>query len=196
MRTSLLVTVCCLGLTALPVLGLIEPQGSLQDPKQDPKKPAKQKTVERVKPPVSRAPLRPIHDLPRSSVDRRDLLQKFAGESPLEGLYKLTRVAAGGGTERADHQGFLHIGRRYLMMQLQLTGPDGKPEFFHSGVRQYTLHGDVLQMITVMGNFKAGSQPLIVEPTGKVEIRQIKRIGTKLRIIRSKGRTMEFTRIE
>ena len=164
---------------------------AFQDQGQDPES-------RRPRPPQGAAsrPLRPVQEPMRTAVERRDLLQKFKGPSPLEGFYRLVSVHGPRGKAKGRYVGYLAIGRSH--MSLQIRGPGETPRIpaIQASFRRYRLRGDRIYMNNLLGHRNLPDGNVELERTGHKDVRRYQLLGTTLRIYQSDTRYMEFLRVE
>lgn len=144
--------------------------------------------------PVNAPTLRPVQDPPRTSVERRDLLQRFAPASPLEGYYRLRSFTASGGTP-VPANGYLAIGRRHLSIQM-FSPRAGGPPAIRSAFRSYRATEGRLVMTTLLGLSNDDHGDVLIDQAGTMMTIDYKLIGTRLRLEVGAGRILEFERIE
>lgn len=149
----------------------------------------------RPKPPADAAPLPPVQEPFRTSVERRDLMQEFGRASPIEGFYRL-RGASRTGQPPQRVEGYLWIGRRHLM--LQLSGDTGNPKLpaLQAGVRGYRISGNTLTMSVLLGLRNDASGEIYLEAAGTSSERRFELSGPVLRIFEDERSHLEFERVE
>ena len=146
------------------------------------------------KPPANAPALRPVQDPPRTPVERRDLLQRFAPVSPLGGYYSLRSFVGPGGTPVAAN-GYLAIGRKHLSLHMFSPRASGPPAI-QSAFRSYRTSGGRLVMTTLLGLTNDAGGDVLIEKTGTTRAIGYRLIGTRLRLEVGEGRILEFERVE
>jgi len=131
----------------------------------------------------------------RTRVERRDLLQKFKGPSPLAGFYRLVASHGRSGPSKGRQIGYLVIGRDHLSLHLQGRGMRRREPVIQSGFRRYRLGDGKLYMSNLVGHRVRDGQ-VLVEEFNRQEVRTYQLIGTRLRIYQSARQYLEFVRIE
>lgn len=161
-------------------------QGENQDPESRRPRPPKGATSR---------PLPLVQEPMRTPVERRDLLQKFKGPSPLAGFYRLVGVHGPAGPAKGRHIGYLAIGRDHLSLHLQGSGPRRREPVIQSGFRRYRLGDGKIYMSTLVGHrVRAGE--VLVEEYNLQEVRHYRLMGTTLKVYQSAKEYLEFVRIE
>jgi hypothetical protein len=145
-------------------------------------------------PPAGAPALPPVRDLPRTAVERRDLLQRFAPESPLEGFYRLVSFGVADSAP-VGSAGYLAIGRAHLSVHLLAPSSDGPP-VMQSAFRSYRVSEGRLFMTTLLGVRSDEDGELVVDPLGAVRVVPYTLLGTLLRLDLGANRVLEFQRIE
>ena len=147
-------------------------------------------------PPADANPLPPVAEPLRTPVERRDLIQRFTPPSPLEGFWSLRRISRPGAIEPQKAVGYLAIGSRHLMLQLQIDGPSPRVPILQSGTRRYTVQGDALVTTSLVGLANEPNGDILLEQPGLTEMRRFTLLGSVLRILHEDGGHMEFVRVE
>ncbi len=140
-------------------------------------------------------PLQPVQEPVRTLVERRDLLQRFKGPSPLAGFYRLVRVQGPSGPANGPHVGYLAIGRDHISLHLQARGQKRGEPIVQSGFRRYRLGDGKIYMSSLVGHRVHDGKVLVEEPNLQ-EVRRYLLTGTTLRIYQSTRDYLEFVRIE
>jgi len=163
-------------------------QGQKQDPESRRQRPVPPKGA------TSR-PLPPVQEPLRTKVERRDLLQKFKGPSPLAGFYRLVGVHGPSGPAKIKHVGYLAVGRDHLSLHLQGYGRRRREPVIQSGFRRYRLGGGKIYMSSLVGHHVRDGK-VLVEQVNRQEVRRYQVMGTTLRIYQSSKEYLEFVRME
>ncbi len=161
-------------------------QGQNQDPESRRPRPPKGATSR---------PLPPVQEPMRTRVERRDLLQKFKGPSPLAGFYRLVGVHGPSGPAKGRHIGYLAIGRDHLSLHLQGRGLRRREPVIQSGFRRYRLDDGKIHMSSLVGHHVRDGK-VLVEEYNLQEVRRYQLTGTTLRVYQSAREYLEFVRIE
>jgi hypothetical protein len=140
-------------------------------------------------------PLPPVQEPPRTAGERRDLLQKFKGPSPLAGFYRLVGVHGPTGPAKGRHVGYLAIGRDYISVHLQGRGLRRGEPIIQSGFRRYRLAGDKIHMSSLVGH-RVRDGKVLVEEHNLQAVRRYLLTGTTLRIYQGAREYLDFVRIE
>jgi hypothetical protein len=140
-------------------------------------------------------PLPPVQEPMRTRVERRDLLQKFKGPSPLAGFYRLVGVYGPTGPATGQHVGYLAVGRDHLSLHLQGQGHRRREPVIQSGFRRYHLADGKIYMNSLVGHHVRDGK-VLVEEYNLQTVRRYRLAGTTLRIYQSAGEYLEFVRIE
>ncbi|MHC5065772.1 MAG: hypothetical protein ACYTG5_17550 [Planctomycetota bacterium] len=146
--------------------------------------------------PKDRKALSPVQEPFRSSVERRDLLQRFAAVSPLEGLFKLERYSLPGRGEINGCSGYIFFGRQHMQLYLQVAQKGSAKPLVQASVRRYALRGQQLMMTSLEGHAVGSEGNLSMEQGRNTESRQVDLAGTKLRLSKADGSYMELVRVE
>ena len=140
-------------------------------------------------------PLPPVQEPVRTLVERRDLLQKFKGPSPLAGFYRLVGRHGPTGRAKGRHLGYLAVGRDHLSLHLYGDGEKRREPVLQSGFRRYRLSGGKIFMSSLVGH-RVRDGKVLVEQVNHQEVRRYELLGTTLRIYQSAHQYLEFVRIE
>jgi hypothetical protein len=140
--------------------------------------------------------LPPVPDPPLSAIERRDLNQRFAPSTGLEGIYELRAVVRPGMPRVAGVRGYLFVGRRLLALYIHADGDDPKRPHLQTGVRRYQVAGSRLKMSTLVGHRNNDDGDILLEPPEWAEDRQFLLVGTVLRVFQDPTSYMEFVRVE
>jgi hypothetical protein len=158
--------------------------------------PQDQDVPRRAAPPTDAAPLPPVQEPFRTEIERRDLLQRFAQRTAIEGFYELRSVTRGGRRLTQESHGYLAIGRTHLSLHLILPPDQGGQPIVQSGFMRYRVEGDQLTTISLLGHGSQGGSKVAFDPVGFVEKRGFERRGTSLMIKHGPEDALEFVRIE
>ncbi|MHC4514400.1 MAG: hypothetical protein ACYTGW_07460 [Planctomycetota bacterium] len=175
-------------------------QGDNQDQKQGQKQGQKQDPESRRQQPIppkgaTSRPLPPVQEPLRTKVERRDLLQKFKGPSPLAGFYRLVGVHGRSGPAKIKYRGYMAVGRDHLSLHLQGYGRRRREPVIQSGFRRYRLGGGKIYMSNLVGHHVRDGK-VLVEQVNRQEVRRYQVMGTTLRIYQSSKEYLEFVRME
>ncbi|MEE9126818.1 MAG: hypothetical protein V3U11_06730 [Planctomycetota bacterium] len=165
-------------------------QGQDQDPKSRPSK-----SSPTPPPSATSRPLPPVGEPTRTRVERRDLLQRFKGPSPLAGFYRLVAVHGPTGRAKGRNIGYLAVGRDHLSLHLQGPSKRRREPVFQSGFRRYRLGSGKIFMSNLVGHHVRDGK-VLQEQVGRQEVRRYELLGTTLRIYQSARQYLEFVRIE
>lgn len=148
----------------------------------------------RPRPPEGAAPLSPVQEPFRASVERKDLLQRFTTPSPLEGHYRLLTYTRPG-APAVPTSGYLVVGRRHLSIHLQGQGPTRLPAL-QSAYRSYRIVDNRLYTTSLIGYRTDADGVVRIEKAGMTQSHGFRLIGTKLTLRLEGDRVLEFERIE
>lgn len=176
LSSLILAAACCLGLW---------PSG--QEP-QDPQRPPP--------PPQGAPPLPTVEEPFVSPVPRTDLQQRFDRPDPIEGFYQLQARVVAGATVPQGSRGWLAVGRRHLLIQLEAHGVDARIPLLRSGARAFRREGDALVLTALGGHHTTPDGEVVVERERFTETRRVEIVGNVLRVHQDAQSWLDFVRIE
>ena len=138
----------------------------------------------------------PVLEPERTAVERRDLLQRFHGRSPIEGFYRLKRIVRPGGVVVQGSRGYLVVGNRHLSLQLYAPGRSPGQANIQAVFRSFRISGDKLLMSTLLGHRNKDNGDISFEPVGRETQHRFVLIGALLRVYYRIDDYLEFERIE
>lgn len=147
-------------------------------------------------PPAGAAPLPPIDEPYSAPVPRSDALLRFDRPDPIEGFYRLRRRVVDGVATLAPGDGYLAIGRRHLLLQVQAPTTTADRPLLRAGVWQWRRVGRKLQLSVLLGHLNDTDGGIHLEQPGTVSLRDVQQLGDVLRIYQDDGNFLEFSRAE
>jgi hypothetical protein len=147
--------------------------------------------------PAGAAPLPPVEVTWVEPVPRADLPLRFTQKDPIEGFWRLHRRSVDG--QGADPGiGYLAIGRRHLMVQIQAAGPNPDMPLLRSTTYSWRRvdDRDTVHLSVLVGHFNDTDGDVHVATAGTGESRRFVLLDASLRIERGHGDWLEFVRIE
>jgi hypothetical protein len=167
-----------------------QPQGKATTPNRAPQE------SEVPLPPPGAEPLMPVLEPVRSAVERRDLLQRFAGRHRLSGFYRLKSMVQSGGAIVLNSRGYLFIGQRHMTLQLYAPASHASRVHIQSAVRTFTVADDQLIMRTLVGHRNQDNGDITLDKPGEIVQHKVTLIGSALRMYAGVDSYIEFERIE